>query len=142
MARGGRRQGTPGQNYSNRTDMTLPAQVAPGGTYGTRQQLEAAQRNIPLPGPAAQNVPPPAGPVPQPTQPAGGGAPPMPPLDFARQSERPNEPITAGMPIGAGPGPETMADAPDIIGAQLRALYQASPNNDLLRVLELHQRGY
>jgi hypothetical protein len=27
-------------------------------------------------------------------------------------SERPNEPITSGIPLGAGPGPETLAMAP------------------------------
>jgi hypothetical protein len=65
----------------------------------------------------------------------------MPQLDFARQTERPNEPLTAGLPGMPGAPPGTTL-APDTIGMQLRALYQMAPNNDILRVMELHDRGF
>jgi hypothetical protein len=42
------------------------------------------------------------------------------------------------MPAVPGQGPEAIGGGPDLIGAQLRALYQQAPNNDLLRLIELH----
>lgn len=114
--------------------------VSPGEPYGMRKQLEAAQATIPLP---AAGAPPATGP--QPPAPQGGA--PVPQLagaqDFARPTERPAEPVTNGLPVGPGQGPEALTSAaPDVIGSQLRALYQTAPNNDLLRLIELHDRGF
>lgn len=74
-----------------------------------------------------------------------GVEPPMPqvvPLDAPTQ--RPDEPITSGMATGPGVGPEALrplslseAEQFDI---QLRALYHAFPNEDLLGLIEHHQR--
>lgn len=132
MARGGRRAGSPGVTYGNRTDLQQPVTVVNDQPYGERKRLEDAQKNLPLPqSPGAGPTPAVAPQAPQPAQPQG----PVPgALDFARQTERPNEPVTTA--------PPAMAQAPDIIGAQLRALYQMSPNNDLLRAMELHDRGF
>lgn len=143
MARGGARAGAPGKSYSNRSDLNQAVKVAPGQPYGQRQQLEQAQQAVPLPN--AQNLPA------APTQAAGpsalpqGG--PMPALPgaqpFTRPTERPNEPVTTGLPVGAGAGPEALStSAPDTIGAQLVAMYRQNPNNDLLRLIELHNRGF
>lgn len=140
MARGGRRQGTPGTPYSNRSDLRQPIRTITGQQYGERAALENAQRAIPLPN--TTSVPTPAAPEQAPA------APPMVPgaLDFARASERPNEPVTAGLPTGPGPGPEILGlggqPAADDIGQTLRAIYQANPSNDLLRLIELHDQGY
>lgn len=125
---GGRRQGAPGKAYSNRTDLNQPVQVASGQPYGARQEQVAAQKAVPLP--AAPPVPasPPPGPAP-----GSFGA-------FDRPTERPNEPITAGMAMGPGPGPEVLRGAINPAGdveAQLLALYRQSPNNDLLRLIRL-----
>lgn len=66
--------------------------------------------------------------------------------DFTRPTERPDEPVTAGLPTGPGPGPEALGvmSQPqlDEVGQQLRNLYAAAPNNDLLRLIELHDQGY
>lgn len=135
MARGGKRQGTPGKAYANRSD--LQAAKAPTGLpYGEHKALIDAQHAIPLP-----ETPTGAAPVPTSTT----GAAPAALGDFARPTERPTEPTTAGLSLGPGPGPEalnTVGPAVDNVGQQLRALYQASPNNDLLRLIELHDNGY
>ena len=138
MARGGSRSSAPGVTHSNRTDMNQAVKVAPGGQYGSREQLAAAQHAIPLP----NNVAVPQA-APAPTPPAAG--PPALPgqSEFAGPSQRPGEPVTAGLPTGPGPGPEVLgpSNAPDTIGAQLRAVFAQYPNDDLLRVMALHEQG-
>lgn len=139
MARGGSRTGTPGKSYGNRSDLQ-GVKVATGQPYGVAQQLENAQRAIPLrqttavPAPSPNPAPPGAGPAAMPGQ-----------MPFDRPTERPDEPVTAGIPEGAGQGPEaltTVGPATDDVGAQLRALYAMTPNNDILRLIELHDNGY
>lgn len=77
--RGGRRQGTPGQTYSNRTDLnTDPVKTTP--TYATNNSQRQQATN-----PQPANIQPPG------SQP------------FARPSERPSEPLTAGLSTGDGP---------------------------------------
>lgn len=132
MARGGSRQGTPGKSYGNRSD--LQAAKAPTGLpYGEHKQLVDAQHAVPLP-----NTPPPAAPIP----PAGAG-PAVALGPFDRPTERPQEPVTTGLPTGPGPGPEVLGpqQAPDLIGAQLHAIFQQFPNDDLLRVMALHEQN-
>lgn len=55
--RGGKRAGADGTAYSNRTDLnavkTLPAQAAPGQTYGDATAQINSQKQIPLQGPNA-----------------------------------------------------------------------------------------
>ncbi len=132
MPRGGRRQGTPGKAYGNRSDLNQPVTVAAGQPYGERRAQEAAQKAIPLP--AAPPVPAP----PPPPAPGSFGA-------FTRPTEFPNEPLTAGMPIGPGPGPEAMAgiaglSADDQVLAELKGMYRASPNRDLARLIAYAER--
>jgi len=120
--------GTPGRPYPNRSDLaaqpSLPARVATDQTYGKAQQQLQAQRTVPM-APPPLPLPPPGGPAGPPTQGATsplappGGTPPVPlpgppppepgsfgPLD--RYTQRPGEPVTAGIPLGAGPGPEAL----------------------------------
>lgn len=80
---------------SQRTDggPTQPIRVAPGQPYGDRQQLEELQRAAPLPA-AAQSAP-------------GGGAQGISAdaiTPLSAPSQKPGEPVTAGVDIGAGPG--------------------------------------
>lgn len=78
--RGGPRQGTPGKGYSNRTDM-----------ISNYDQAAAS--------PAAGGI----------EAPPVQGPPPITPDDIPgidAPTERPDEPITAGLPIGPGPGPQ------------------------------------
>jgi hypothetical protein len=138
MSRGGARSGKSGKAYGNRTDLQ-GVKTATGLPYGEAKALSDAQRTIPLP-----NMPA-GGPMAAPAA-ASSQMPALPGQQpFMRPTERPNEPVTTGLPTGAGPGPEVLqgpTGGPDEIGAQLRALYQQAPNNDLLRLLELHDQGY
>jgi len=81
MPRGGKRQGTPGKGYANRTDLT--------NTYDNQGQ-SAASGGVTAPPMAPQ------GPTPEDS--------PM----LTDPTNNPNEPITAGLPVGAGPGPEAL----------------------------------
>jgi hypothetical protein len=91
MPRGGKRQGTPGKAYSNRTDLAADPNmdINTAGTGGQRSALvEPAQ---------------------------GGGGPPMQaprsPDDtpmLADPSQRPNEPLTSGMNAGPGVGTDAL----------------------------------
>ena len=95
MARGGRREGTPGTIYGQRTDLnasrsldtgyTPPAQPSPGGSTGTGPPGES-------PGIHPDQVTP-----------------------LFAPSDRPTEPVTAGLPYGAGPGPAGPTANPDLL---------------------------
>ena len=118
MARGGVRQGTPGKSYSNRSDLNAsrqPVQSVKGQAYGKRKAQEDAQAAVPLP----KLTPGSFGPIDRPT-------------------DQPQEPVTAGLPFGAGPGPEILpvpqvADDPALM---IRAVYRQFPNEDLRRLIE------
>lgn len=144
MARGGRRRGLPGKNYSNRSDLQLgprkqPVQAPSGLPYGERKAVEDAQRAVPVSAPG----------VPAPT---GGGVSatrwPIPgslgPLD--RPTERPGEPVTTGLSLGPGAGPEVLErfHATDDEQAlnELRALYLAEPSEALREILEEIDDGF
>jgi len=105
VARGGRRGGAKGGDYPNRTDLRagpLAATAPRGLPYGERQQLMAAQRAVPMGTPTSPG----GGPAPQ-SQPSQQG--PLPgTLPFLHPTARPNEPVTAGIPLGPGPGPEAL----------------------------------
>lgn len=115
MARGGRRTGTPGTAYPNRSDLqgAQPVTAATGQAYGQAGAQRAAQQAIPLPGPGE------LGP-------------------FDRPTERPQEPVTAGLPVGAGPGPEALdVGAPeDDFASELHAIFQKYPNTYIGRLIE------
>lgn len=135
--RGGARAGRPGATYGNRTDLgvaKLPAVAAPGQVYGVGKQQTDAQQAVPMapqPVPQTPQGPPPA----QPVQPGSLGA-----LD--RPTERPNEPVTAGAPVGPGPN-----NIPGLPGQQgpgasystardlIRGLVTQNPGNDALAYL-------
>lgn len=117
--------------------------VAPGQQYGQRIAQERAQQAVPLagatsPGPAAApspSAPPPSGGMPT----LLSGPPPglLTPLDAPTQ--RPDEPITAGMDVGPGPGRAALGQLGGIgedVNAALRAIFSRYPNEDIRRVLE------
>ena len=87
MPRGGRRQGTPGKGYANRTDLAskpdMTQNTAASGGMEPPSTVGAGGMS-PLP----QGLPSPDD-TPMLTDP----------------TNYPDEPITAGLPIGAGPGP-------------------------------------
>ena len=126
-ARGGKRTGTPGAAYAQRTDLAgnQPVRAAPSQRYGERVAAERAQRAVPLP---AATPPPaaPAGPagLRRPGPVAGGLGDPL------RPSGRPGEPVTAGM-FGA-----PMTPACDPVLNALRATMEAAPNERVAELLE------
>ena len=84
MPRGGKREGTPGKGYGNRTDM--------GQNYNMQSGASPAAGGIKAPG----NQQPMLSTYPEDT--------PM----LLDPTQRPSEPITAGLSTGAGPGPEVL----------------------------------
>ncbi len=133
MARGGRRAGNKGTSYPNRTDLQgaqLPVSAPTGLPYGDRAKLIAAQRAVPM-GSAPPAAPSPAGgggSSPPPAAPSPGPAPGT--LPFTGPTQRPAEPVTAGLPLGPGPGPEALT------------MNQANPNDPLMMaVAALDQLG-
>ena len=121
VRQGGDRSGTPGQGYTNRTDLqvqpSLPARAATDQTYGKAQQQLQAQRTVPM-APPVLNLPQASGGPPVAPSPGGPPSTPTTPIppgafgDLHRPTERPGEPVTAGSPLGAGPGPEAIPAGP------------------------------
>jgi hypothetical protein len=108
-------------------------EIAPNSTnYGERQELEQMQSQM-----ARASVDPMA--LQQTaTNTAAAMPPPMPPGGFLNQpTERPNEPITAGLDIGAGPGREALGMPParnEKIHRQLQQAAETSGNPILQRM--------
>lgn len=117
--------------YANRTDLQNPTKkmavtAAPGQTYGEAGAQRAAQQAVPMGTPQTPVVAP--------------GS--LGPLD--RPTERPLEPVTAGNPMGAGPGAEALVTPlPDTLMAggkqdlinQVRYVYSKYPNTAVLQLL-------
>lgn len=124
MPRGGSRNPRPGGQYPNRTDLSagsrpLPVQTATGQPYGAAKAQADAQKIVPMGGT----------PMPAPTPAATAAAPATSYLgdhgDPLRPTDRPNEPVTAGLAVGAGPGPEMLPSTPasaQTVGQFLQAL--------------------
>lgn len=136
--RGGKRTGRPGTAYSNRSDLTQAPSAAPNQEYGKAAEQMRAQRQVPLP---KQAVPSPSSPAQAgsapPVSPPGGAAP-VPPGGLGpltAMTGRPNEPLTAGMPTGPGPGPEVLDQGGLSPLDEIRAMYAAYPSADLRRLI-------
>lgn len=127
MPRGGFRRGRPGESYPQRSDLQQGPRVASGvqspPVYGEKKQQAESLRAVPLP----QSTPVPVTPLSAPTQ-------------------RPDEDVASGLPVGPGAGPEALAfagnDTEDVLAA-LRAAYDVFPSTDLLRLIldEEERRG-
>ena len=99
----------------NRTDggpgnSKQPLRRLPDADYGANKAFVEQQQAAPLPMSEAMNVQP----------------------NIFAPSERPNEPATAGTPIGDGPGPNMIQDNTDVI---LEAIYQLNPSPVLLEII-------
>jgi hypothetical protein len=90
---------------SRRTDggPSQAAQYMAGGKYGEGKQLMETQQAAPM---AASSQPRMRGPQ----MPSGGGGPAVVPI--TAPTERPDEPITHGLPFGPGGGPEVLSNGP------------------------------
>lgn len=96
---------------SARTDggaATQPTMVAPGGEYGSRQEMEAIQGGADMQG-----------------APAGPSAADL--VPFGAPTANPNEPVTAGAALGAGVGPQAAGIQNDMDATldQLRPLVRS-----------------
>jgi hypothetical protein len=130
VPRGGRRSGAPGQAYPNRTDLTAagnkaqPIAAAPGQPYGAAKAQTDAMRAMPLPNAQAAD----ASAVMQAARNFDLSANAAPPLH--RPTERPTEPVTAGAPLGPGPGPETLGTPPGMAPASLADMLNSLAPDD------------
>lgn len=123
MPRGGARNPKPGGTYPNRTDLSagskpLPPTAVTGQPYGAAKAQLDAQKITPMGGTPMPAPPAPATP-PGPSVFVGDHGDPL------RPSERPAEPVTAGLSVGAGPGPEVLPSTPasaQTVGQFLQAL--------------------
>ena len=138
MARGGYRKPAnpapvsgPGK-LSRRTDGG-PTQgmkdIAANGVYGERKALAEMQSSAPMQGNTTPSMP-------SPQVSAASVAPTQQPMvGLFDPTQRPEEPITAGMPFGEGSNyPTVMPVQIDDTAAQIRAAYALYPNESL-RVL-------
>lgn len=127
---GGKRNGRPGASYGNRSDLQQAPRAVPGQPYGVAGQQLQAQQAVPL----SQTPPPNPQPQGQPQQGPVPGA-----LgQLHAPSDRPNEPITAGLSQGPGPGPEALGGSvtpPDPTIGLLKGLFAAYPNADIQALL-------
>lgn len=116
--------------------------AATGQQYGAATAQRAAQRALPMGPPPAPATAPPAGPAgpgaataPGPASPGPGAVVPL-----SAPSMRPNEPVTAGLPVGPGAGvevnPFNNVGSPDDAALALRAAYSAYPSEELRAILE------
>jgi hypothetical protein len=126
------------------------------GVYGTGERALEAQRRMPVPDLAPQA----SGLAAAPTGPSMGGAAPAPgptsPADrltaamallgrmspgrsLEAPSERPGEPLTAGMALGPGPGPEVLRPG-DRATQSLRMLASFSDDPGLAELADLAER--
>jgi hypothetical protein len=98
---------------SRRTDGGPQQNVAqlPNARYGEGAEFEALQAAAPMSA-TGLTQPAPAGGGMDIGALLGGGPGVAPPVPLTGQSERPMEPLTAGAPIGPGPGPSAVVRAP------------------------------
>lgn len=59
--------------------------------------------------------------------------------DVSAPSERPNEPLTAGLAVGPGVGPEALGamGETDPVRRMLQSMLVVAPNNDVMRLIDM-----
>jgi hypothetical protein len=121
--------------YANRTDLNnainrVPMSAATGQTYGKAKEQMDAQRAVPMgSGPTD---------VSQIQRPVPGTL-----GSLSRPTERPSEPITAGAPFGAGPGPAASGipqpfSPTSLAVEEIRSIAMATGNDDLFDLLDAY----
>jgi hypothetical protein len=120
MPRKRKTQPGPGGAYPNRTDLTQPVRTPTGQAYGEAQALQQAQSQQPLPQqPGIEQVL--AAAQGHNFQPVGLNAP----------TQRPFEPITQGLPMGPGAGPEVLRRNAPRQSEKLRQLAAQTGDNSI-----------
>lgn len=129
-----------------RARKTLPVAAPQDQGYGQRGEQMAAQRALPLPNVQGQNAV-----APSAAAPAAAAAP-MDALTAARSmvppagglgadTQYPDQPITAGLPRGAGPGPEVIGLPIDPVLDILRAAARDFPTDEIFALIEQAEAG-
>lgn len=103
---------------SQRTDGHVPVQNVTGLPYGDNKAANAAQRAAPL-NPQGGGRPAPAG---------GGARPALGPEGIFGASTRPNEPLTAGVDFGPGPGAPQVPRFDEDVNYLVRAIAAENPH--------------
>lgn len=115
---------------SQRTDGAVPQMLPSGGDYGDRQALAEQQSAAPMT-PGQGGPPGGAGGGPSPT---ASGPPGFGPGGAFSPTERPGEPLTAGVDWGEGPG-AVQSSLPEDPYTVAKALYALSPTPELERLI-------
>lgn len=104
--------------------------------YGDVGKLRSAEKAAPIPRALPPSVAPTSGPA---GTPLTSG--PLPDYITQGASNQPNEPVTAGLPMGPGPGPEVLsgASSPDNREAVLMFLWQHFNNQTALQMLNAYR---
>lgn len=113
---------------------TQPISTPHNQEYGVAKAQAEAQRIQPIAG--RPEGPKPSGGPPTNTPLPGLGPGEVPTL--TDPTARPDEPLTAGLPVGAGPGPSSLTTASfgPMELSVLRGIYLQYPNEDLRRMIE------
>jgi hypothetical protein len=122
----------------------IPVDAPTGQPYGVRAEQIAAQRAIPMAQPQTDltsSTPPQSGAAHPASQrpPAPPGPLPGEVVPLNAPSARPGEPVTAGLPVGAGPGREVLgalAGPSETTADELRAIYARFPTEEMRSLLE------
>lgn len=131
MPRGGRRTGTPGAKYENRSDLRKPKisdPVPTGLAYGEHKKQAEARAAIPVPTAVAPTSPSPATAVARPV------------IPLTEPTQRPDEPLTAGLPVGPGPGPEALVRPVQKVSELIATLSGGEMSGDLADLYAFAQR--
>lgn len=111
---------------SRRTDGKSPAEmVGNDGSYGSRKDMQSVQSGADMT-PEQASAPTPA---------LGGGPGPAAPRDLVpldAQTQNPDEPITAGVPVGAGVGPEAAGIQTNMMAADMESLRGLIPSLEIM----------
>lgn len=121
-----RTDGGPQQTLANMTGMP----------YGENAEFNTMQAAAPMSA-AGQTT----ARAPRPRQPRGGGG--QGPVPLFSPTQRPDEPVTAGAPFGAGEGPPSMSNAymaPGSMANTIRKMVASDPTGDSLRLLAIVER--
>lgn len=130
-----RRKVGPSANRTDQLASVQPIRTATGQAYGAAGEQRAAQQAVPLPQDTTMRAVNAATTV-DPT-----------PLAAPGPSRFPDQPVTHGLAVGPGGGPEAIPSLaipgppPDPTIEELRAIYSKYPSEDLRQILEEAERG-
>lgn len=92
---------------SQRTDGRQPTRELPDAKYGEAKEFREAQQGAPMAEEQRQPL--------------------TMPIPFGAPTQKPDEPVTAGVPVGEGPGPEALGMAPNVDKADYQNMKHLLP---------------